>query len=117
MRELNINWFEVPALDVQRAAAFYAKVLGVAVIDMQGPEGSMKAFANGDVPVGAISPGAPRADGGVVVYFGTDDVDGALGRVRASGGKVVMEKTSIGPFGYIAQFLDTEGNRAALHCG
>jgi predicted enzyme related to lactoylglutathione lyase len=38
-----------------------------------------------------------------------------LSRVEAAGGSVVMPKTSIGENGYMAIFLDTEGNRVALH--
>jgi uncharacterized protein len=39
-----------------------------------------------------------------------------LDKVEAAGGKIVVPKTEISPeHGYMAVFLDTEGNRIALH--
>ena len=32
-----------------------------------------------------------------------------------AGGTVLLEKTNIGPHGFCAQFLDSEGNRVGLH--
>jgi len=53
---------------------------------------------------------------GVNVYLnGGDDLAAPLSRVEAAGGKIVMPKTDIGENGYMAQFLDTEGNKIALH--
>lgn len=53
------------------------------------------------------------------VYIGRlvycEDVGNELGRVEHSGGKVLMPKTSIGENGFIAHFMDTEGNRIGLH--
>jgi predicted enzyme related to lactoylglutathione lyase len=52
-----------------------------------------------------------------VVYLNAgDDLDGAVARVEAAGGKVLLGKTRISEdIGSIAHFLDTEGNRVALH--
>jgi uncharacterized protein len=38
-----------------------------------------------------------------------------LGRVENNGGKITMPKTSIGENGFMAHFIDPEGNRIALH--
>jgi predicted enzyme related to lactoylglutathione lyase len=35
--------------------------------------------------------------------------------VEGAGGQVIMPKTNIGENGFIAMFMDTEGNRVALH--
>jgi predicted enzyme related to lactoylglutathione lyase len=35
--------------------------------------------------------------------------------VEAAGGKITMPKTAIGANGFMARFLDTEGNRMAFH--
>jgi hypothetical protein len=44
------------------------------------------------------------------------DLAGSLSNVEAAGGKVLMPKTQIAPeYGYMAIFLDTEGNRLAMH--
>jgi hypothetical protein len=42
-------------------------------------------------------------------------LDDALVKVGANGGKVIQPKHQIGPFGFRAIVLDSEGNRIALH--
>jgi len=59
----------------------------------------------------------PSADG-VVVYFTafSGDVAVELSRVETAGGKVLKPKTHISEeHGYMGLFLDTEGNRVAVH--
>ena len=57
----------------------------------------------------------PSGDGTVVYLNGGDDLSVPLKRVGTAGGEVLADKTSIGEHGFIAYFLDTEGNRVALH--
>jgi predicted enzyme related to lactoylglutathione lyase len=38
-----------------------------------------------------------------------------LGRIEQAGGRTLVPKTSIGEHGFIAHFIDSEGNRVALH--
>jgi predicted enzyme related to lactoylglutathione lyase len=55
---------------------------------------------------------------GTLVYFTahSGDLSNELGRVEEAGGKVIQDKTLISEdVGYMALFLDTEGNRIALH--
>lgn len=53
---------------------------------------------------------------GVLIYLnGGDDLSEPLARVDAAGGKVLLPKTAIGGNGFMAHFLDTEGNKIALH--
>jgi predicted enzyme related to lactoylglutathione lyase len=54
--------------------------------------------------------GASRFDAGR-----SDGIAETLARVPAAGGTVVLPKTEIGPHGFIAHILDTEGNRIGLH--
>jgi predicted enzyme related to lactoylglutathione lyase len=42
-------------------------------------------------------------------------LDDAIAVVTANGGKVVKPKHPIGPFGFRAVIIDSEGNRVALH--
>ena len=59
----------------------------------------------------------PSADG-TVVYLTANSGDLAteLSRVEAAGGKVLMEKKQISEeHGFMGLFLDSEGNRVALH--
>ncbi|MEM7078045.1 MAG: VOC family protein [Pseudomonadota bacterium] len=111
-----VNWFEIPAQDVGRAVEFYGTVLGEPLGEMDGPDGQMHVFMGADGPAGQLAQGEPVA-GGVTIYLDCADIDAALGRVEAAGGAVVQTRTSIGPFGFVGQFTDSEGNTVALHTG
>ena len=52
---------------------------------------------------------------GTVVYFSVWDIDAVLKRVEEKGGKVLNPKMSIGEYGFLGHFEDSEGNRVALH--
>lgn len=57
----------------------------------------------------------PSKDG-TIVYLEVNDINKALNKIELSGGKVVMPKTIISKKGgFWALFLDSEGNRLALH--
>jgi len=59
----------------------------------------------------------PR-DNGVLVFFTapSGDLGNELSKVASAGGKVVQPKTLITEdIGYMAIFLDSEGNRIAVH--
>ena len=44
------------------------------------------------------------------------DLDNALNRIEGAGGQVVVPKTQITEeHGYMAFFIDSEGNKMALH--
>jgi len=115
-----VGWFEIPVHDLDRARRFYEQVLGVTLsVHTVGPlamawfpwaEGA--AGATGSLVKGESY--APAA-AGTVVYFSVDEIEGALERVLRNGGRVLLPKTSIGEYGFIAHFEDCEGNRAALH--
>lgn len=114
----SVTWFELPTKDLDRAAGFYEKVLGL----------SLKREVFFDVPH-AIFPGEEKAikgalvksenhtpsTKGTVLYLTANDLDGSLARVKGAGGTVVTPKTSLGPIGHIAIIDDTEGNRVGLH--
>jgi len=58
----------------------------------------------------------PSKTNGVLIYFSSPDTETELSRVEAVGGKVIQLKTQISPeVGYMALFIDSEGNRIALH--
>jgi len=115
-----INWFEIPAKNFERAKAFYEQVLA---IQMSLPfEGMKYAMFPADMQKGEIGGGLVEEEGyepseqGPLVYLnGGDDLSIPLAKVEAAGGKIIMPKTSIGPNGFMARFIDTEGNRVAFH--
>ena len=115
-----VNWFEVPATDLDRATAFYERVLAVKLQKQEFGGLKMAWF-----PMQQDAPGAtgslvqqesyiPSHEGSMV-YFSVGDIEAALGRVAENGGKVLNGKTGIGEYGFVAHFEDSEGNRVALH--
>jgi hypothetical protein len=53
--------------------------------------------------------------GDVLLYLGTDDIEGTLARIEACGGKTLAPKTEIPGIGWFAIFADNNGSRLALY--
>ena len=115
-----INWFEIPAADFNRAAGFYKNVLNVHIEETE-MFGTRMGFlpSDGIAVSGAIVQGegyVPSADGVLIYLDGGEDLQHTLDRVETNGGRVLAPKTQISPeVGFFAIFLDTEGNKLALH--
>ena len=118
----SLNWFEIPAKDIKRAKKFYQAILKIKMEEMEMMGMKMAFFpwkdgsgkANGGLCQSKMH--KPSATGGTIVYLNANpDLKTALGRVAKAGGKVVMPKTAIGGNGFMAFFMDTEGNRMGLH--
>ena len=116
-----LNWFEIPVKDLARATKFYETILGVSLQQYDGM--GMKSaffpvdFENGSVG-GCIIEGEgyePSTSGALIYLACGPDLSVALSKVEDAGGKVLLPKTSIGEHGFMAYFLDTEGNKMALH--
>ncbi len=117
----NINWFEIPVLDFERAKKFYDVLFNASIEKSEWGSYSMGFFPvqnPGDLG-GAIvcGEGVEPSDKGVLIYLnGGNDLNSILSKVEAAGGKVIVPKTLIKEdIGYFATFLDTEGNKIALH--
>jgi predicted enzyme related to lactoylglutathione lyase len=116
-----ISWFEIPATNYERAKKFYATMLGIEITDMHMPDVKygMFPYDNDNNSVGGgiveMKGATPSADGVTIYLNGGDDLSVPLARVKAAGGKIIMPKTDIGENGFMAQLIDTEGNRVALH--
>jgi hypothetical protein len=114
-----VTWFEIPASDVVRAAAFYEKVLARKV-HVQDLGGILHAFFdhNDEVIGGAIvkEEGLKPSKEGVLLYFNcNNEMEAHLARVIESGGVIEQDKRLIAPeIGYLSTFIDTEGNRMAF---
>ena len=118
-----LNWFEIPAADLSRAQKFYETIFGVEMMPM-GEMGGMKMvgfpaeMGNGKASGGlAESPmHKPSTEGAVIYLNANPSIDSVINRIEAAGGKVAMPKTQISPeIGYMAFFVDTEGNKVGLH--
>ena len=116
-----INWFEIPVTDFIRAKKFYETILAVEIMEMPFPNGKYGVLP-ADMMNGGVGGGLAQGEGfipsdkGTIVYLnGGEDLTVSLNKVEQAGGKIIMPKTSIGQNGFMAHFIDTEGNRVALH--
>ncbi|MBF9232089.1 VOC family protein [Microvirga alba] len=116
-----VNWFEIPVNDLDKAKAFYEHVLGVTLSPMEMGPAKMAFFPMSDGKEPGAAGSLMKSDSyvpshnGTVVYFHVPDIEGTLKKVGEKGGKTLVPKMSIGEYGFIAHFEDSEGNRVALH--
>lgn len=114
-----LNWFEIPSEDIDRAVKFYGAILDKPMKrdDTMNMPYSFFPTENGGVGGALIQHEqyTPNATGAVIYLNGGADLQVILDRVSGAGGKVVMEKMGIGENGFVAMFIDTEGNRVGLH--
>ena len=96
--------FELPANDTARAKGFWSGVFGWEFND---PGMGMEYWMTrtGEDQGGGVYAG----EGGLTVYFDTDDIDATLAKVGELGGKA-GDKTAIPHVGWFAHCTDTEGN-------
>jgi uncharacterized protein len=116
-----INWFEIPVKNFAAAKKFYETILG-AEMQLMEAMGMKSAFFPADMETGGIGGCLVQGEGyepsakGTLVYLnGGDDLGVPLSKVEAAGGKIVLPKTAIGHNGFMAHFIDTEGNKVGLH--
>lgn len=121
MRTNMVGWFEIPVNDMDRAKIFYESVFKVE-ISVQNFGGLLMGwFPDRGNVVGAQGTLIKQdsyipSQEGTLVYFISDDVQNELDRVEKAGGKIYQPKTQISPeHGYMGAFIDSEGNRVALH--
>lgn len=115
-----VGWFEIYVQDMPRAKAFYQAVLAIELQELGGMEMEMWAFPMQDNASGASGAlvkmdGCPSGGNSTVVYFICTDCATEAARALAHGGQVFREKFSIGPYGFVALVVDTEGNMIGLH--
>jgi predicted enzyme related to lactoylglutathione lyase len=121
-KENSINWFEISVLDINRAKKFYETVFDIKMETMNMMKMDMAFFpaepGNGKASGGLVqsSQHKPSVDGVKLYLNGNPDLSVALSNVEKAGGKIVMPKTKISDeVGFMAYFIDTEGNAVALH--
>ncbi len=119
-----ISWFEIPTTDINRAQKFYEQIFDIRMTPLDLPQLQMRLFPVTDMLNGiggalCKSDGfhIPSEDKGPLIYLNANpDVQIILDRIMAAGGRITVPKTQISPeYGFMAVFIDTEGNRIALH--
>lgn len=114
-----ISWFEIPAINFQQAVDFYNHIFKIDM-ETQIDENYAMAFFSVDQGIGGsivTGPNSiPSALGPLVYLNAGKDLNPILNRVEEAGGRIVMTKTLIdAESGYFAIFIDSEGNKLALH--
>lgn len=118
----SLNWFEIPVTDLARAKHFYQvafsfhmhemEMMGMQMAMFPGEDGSGKAY-------GALVKSdnhIPSAEGALIYLNANPDMNPVLERIESTGGQVILPKTAISPeMGYMAFFIDSEGNKMGLH--
>lgn len=116
-----INWFEIPALDLSRARAFYENLLGVRLSEHPMGAQTLALFPyNRETATGGcliLGPGYRPGAYGPIVYLNCgSDLNAVLARVPAAGGSVATPRTELpNNNGAFAHICDSEGNRVGLH--
>ena len=119
-----ISWFEIPTIDIERAQKFYEAIFQIKLEPLETDNFKMRMFPL-DNPMNGVGGTLVKTDGfhvpsatdGPLIYLnGNPDVQIVVDRIEAAGGKITVPKTKISDeYGYMAVFIDTEGNRIALH--
>lgn len=119
-----ISWFEIPTKDIDRAQKFYEAVFEFKMTALEFNNFQMRMFPLDD-PMEGVGGALVKTEGfyqpstsdGPLIYLnGNPDVQIFLDRVEPAGGVIVVPKTKISDeYGDMAVFIDTEGNRVAMH--
>jgi predicted enzyme related to lactoylglutathione lyase len=114
-----IVWCDIPVLDLDRAVKFYSAMLGQEVKKQEFPGMTIGILPHDDGEVGAClftSEEEKPSEKGTMIYLNASGrLNDAIAAVTPNGGKIVKAKHPIGPFGFRAIIIDSEGNRVALH--
>ena len=116
-----VVWVDIPVTNLDRAIAFYSAVLGQQIKKESASGFVFGVFPHADTHVAGClytpNPGdnQPSQSGPLIYLNVTGRMDGAIDAIVSHGGKVLQPKHQIGPHGYRAIIVDSEGNRVALH--
>ncbi|HAH38707.1 MAG TPA: glyoxalase [Algoriphagus sp.] len=123
MKSVTVGWFEIPVKDMDRAIKFYESVFDCKLNKQVMGDFQMAWFPWDETGKGAGGSLVyheqfyeTSGHAGALIYFSSADCQVELGKVEAAGGKVQIDKRMISEdVGYMGVFLDTEGNRVAIH--
>lgn len=108
-----IVWCDIPVLDLDRAINFYSVVLGQPMKKQEFPGITIGILPHNDGEVGGClftSADEKPSEKGLMIYLNANGrLDDAIAAVARNGGNVVQPKHPIGPFGFRAIIVDSEG--------
>lgn len=109
-----VDHFEIPADDIERAKGFYSELFGWEFSTSPGfPDYWMFRTSESQSAGGGLS--KRQAPGqGIVNFVTVESVAEYAAKAQELGGQVVVPKTPVPGFGYLAQILDSEGNAIGI---
>jgi len=115
-----LNWFEMPVIDLARACRFYGALLATELTPAPYLGGQMAVLPYEQNGVGGSlvcsEQMQPSTQGALIYLNAGDDLSSMLARVEPAGGRIELPKKLVSDqVGYIALFIDSEGNRVGLH--
>ena len=116
MANRSIVHVDFPAKDPKSAAEFYASLFGWGVRHDDTFDYWMfeTEHERGGGFVSTEGGPSPLKVGEIMVYVGTDDIDGDLVKAESLGAKITMPKTELPGVGWMATFADPTGNNIGL---
>lgn len=113
-----MTWNDLMTDDVDAAARFYGELFGWRIEEVPGAYG-YRVISNGDRSNGGMLPKRPdmgEMPSSWMPYFGTEDVEQAMGRVEELGGRVLTQPMPV-PNGAFIVIADPQGAISALWSG
>jgi predicted enzyme related to lactoylglutathione lyase len=112
-------WVDIPVTDLDRAIRFYSAVLAAPVTKQEYPGMAIGLLPGAGQEVTGclhLSDHDRPSEHGPLIYLSCQGrLDEAVAEVELGGGTVLKAKHEIGPYGFRAVVMDSEGNRIALH--
>lgn len=109
-------WFEIPVSDLNRAVAFYNKVLDqdMAITTDMGPDPvAMFGYDRETGTGGHLYPGKPSENGPTVHLMAPDSLEATRARIFDAGGKVESDDIPL-PIGAFFYARDLDGNSIGI---
>ena len=102
--------FELWSEDPGKISGFYEKVFGWSIRHI--PEMNYRLIetgGTGGINGGIMQPRKGPWPGKLAFYIDVDDLDAYAGRIRAAGGKIVVDKMEVPGVGQLSLFEDPDG--------
>lgn len=117
-----ITHFQLPYDDRSRAQNFYEDAFGWQIYKVPEIDYHWINTVESDQTGTPVKPGVINGgmfqrhapNDGISVMVTVDSINDQLKRVEVAGGSVALRKTPVGRYGFMAQIVDTEGNRIGL---
>jgi predicted enzyme related to lactoylglutathione lyase len=118
-----IEWLEIPVNNMERAISFYERILGIKLQVMPLGDLTMAFFPVEQSGIGGAlckhKDNYIPSENGVTIYLKADpDIDTMLKLIEDADGRIIQPKKLISAspeYGYMALFIDSEGNKIALY--